>query len=381
MLSQQSILLAPRQQHCVRRGGALRCAANHPLRPGESAADAAQRRARESARVGERTKVRPRVARARWRAARINGAAADASLSPQFVTSREELDAAFSLSSDEELVIVTVQSEEECNLGSDPGAFNVNQPADACVALKDTLSRVARECENVSFVSLEGDASPAARALSAELGVTTFPTVQYYKAGKLLFQHAGAASAAGKVDESVAFLGSTGWDEHVSEVKGKEDLEGFLASCAAPAAAVRGMELWAPCDQQLGVLDVSTQDSPGCAHIFPAVLALAKNTAGAVRWARLLGDAGPQQKALIAELKVASVPSFIFFNPKTGKEFGRYTGADRGQLMAAVLEAQQITGYSLPSPPPRKRPSVAEAKRIASEARAREKAAGRQSGW
>lgn len=297
------------------------------------------------------------------------------------MTSREELDAAFSLSRDEELVILTVESEEECDLGTEPGAFDVDRPADACVALKDSLSRVARECENVSFVNLEADSSAEARALSAELGVSRFPTVQYYKAGKLLFQHVGAASASGKVDESVAFLGSTAWQDVVTEVRNGADLEGFLASCAAPATAVRGMELWAPCEQQLGVLDVSTQDSPGSAHIFPAVLALAKNTAGAVRWGRLMGDAGPEQKALLASLKVTSVPSFIFFNPKTGKEFGRYTGADRGALMAAVLEAQQATGYSLPSPPPRKRPSVAEAKKIAAEARAREKAAGRQSGW
>lgn len=56
-------------------------------------------------------------------------------------------------------------------------------------------------------------------------------------------------------------------------------------------------------------------------------------------------------------------------------------GADRGALMAAVLETQAAVGFTLPEPPPRKRPSVAEAKRIAAEARERDRAAGRKSGW
>lgn len=36
--------------------------------------------------------------------------------------------------------------------------------------------------------------------------------------------------------------------------------------------------------------------------------------------------------------QVTTVPSFVFF--VDGKEVGRYSGADRGQLMAAVLEIQ-----------------------------------------
>lgn len=44
-----------------------------------------------------------------------------------------------------------------------------------------------------------------------------------------------------------------------------------------------------------------------------------------------------------------TVPSFVFF--ADGKEVGRYSGADRGQLMSAVLEIQKRVGYKLPEPP------------------------------
>lgn len=43
------------------------------------------------------------------------------------------------------------------------------------------------------------------------------------------------------------------------------------------------------------------------------------------------------------------MPSFVFF--ADGKEVGRYSGADRGQLMSAVLEIQKRVGYKLPEPP------------------------------
>ena len=79
------------------------------------------------------------------------------------------------------------------------------------------------------------------------------------------------------------------------------------------------------------------------------------------------------------DLKVESVPTFVLF--ADNKEVGRYSGTDRGTLMATVLEAQAKVGFKMPEPPVRKRPSIAEAKKIAAEAREREKAAGRQSGW
>jgi thiol-disulfide isomerase/thioredoxin len=255
----------------------------------------------------------------------------------------------------------------------------------ACRQLSNSLARVAREAPEVTFVALEGDANADARALSAELGVKHYPTVQYWRDGELLWQHEGAGSSAEALQEGALFYaGSAGGgakvSDYISEVHSPAELDAFLASCSAPAEAVRGMTLAAPCDQQLAVVDVSLlAGSPGCVHIFPAVLALSKNLAGAVRFARVLGDSGPNAKAVMDDLGVSAVPTFVFF--ADGKEVGRYAGADRGALMSAVLDVQSKVGFQLPAPPTRKRPTIAEAKRIAAEARARDKAAGRQSGW
>jgi thioredoxin-like negative regulator of GroEL len=256
---------------------------------------------------------------------------------------------------------------------------------EACRALRDSLQRVARDCENVSFVVLEGDADAAARALSAELGVSAFPTVQYWRAGRLLWQHAGALGGSEALGEGVLFYagaagGGAKATDYIEELGNASDLESFVTACAAAQEGVRGVTLEVPCEKQLAIVDVSLgKDSPGCVHIYPAVLALAKNTAGAVRWSRLLGDSSPAAADVMAKLNVTKVPTFVFF--ADGKEVGRYAGADRGALMATVLEEQSKLGFQLPSAPVRKRVSIAEAKAIAAEARARDKAAGRKSGW
>ena len=225
----------------------------------------------------------------------------------------------------------------------------------ACRQLSNSLARVAREAPEVTFVALEGDANADARALSGELGVKHFPTVQYWRDGELLWQHEGAGSSAEALQEGALFYaGSAGGgakvSDYIDEVHSPAELDAFLASCAAPAKAVRGMTLAAPCDQQLAVLDVSlAAGSPGCVHIFPAVLALSKNLAGAVRFARVLGDSGPTAKAVMENLGVTAVPTFVFF--ADGKEVGRYAGADRGALMSAVLDMQSKVGFQLPCVP------------------------------
>ena len=281
-----------------------------------------------------------------------------------------------------------VLSSSECNLGDSPAAqtatwatpqIKATRMAE-CTSLKDSLQRIAREAENVEFVELEGDASQEAGLLAAELGVKTFPTVQFWKNGRLLWQYAGASAANAQLGEGVLFFAGKGVADYVTEIKDKDSMAAFLQSCSAPQTAVRGMTLSAPCEQQLAVVDVSlAADCPACVHVFPAVLALAKNTAGAIRWGRLLGDSSAEAGALMKSLNVISVPTFIMLH--NDKEVGRYVGSDRGKLMAAVLDATAATGLTLPEAPTRKRPSVAEAKRIAAEARARDKAMGRKSGW
>jgi hypothetical protein len=125
------------------------------LRPGETPAQAEARRRLESARVAERSKR---------------------------VSTREELDAAFELAPAGGLVIVDIFSNQECFVGTDAVATwrtpTLDETMAPCVEFAASLARLARDSPDVTFVSLEGDATPAARALAEELGVREFPTVQ-----------------------------------------------------------------------------------------------------------------------------------------------------------------------------------------------------------
>jgi hypothetical protein len=68
-----------------------------------------------------------------------------------------------------------------------------------------------------------------------------------------------------------------------------------------------------PAPQVLTVVDVSMSNTDSCVHVFPAVLALARNFKGFASFARLMGDEGPETKALLKELRVVEVPTFLFF--------------------------------------------------------------------
>ena len=55
------------------------------------------------------------------------------------------------------------------------------------------------------------------------------------------------------------------------------------------------------------MLNVSLMGATPCVHIFPAVLALAKNMAGYASFARLLADANDEARALAQEFNVVQV--------------------------------------------------------------------------
>jgi hypothetical protein len=61
------------------------------------------------------------------------------------------------------------------------------------------------------------------------------------------------------------------------------------------------------------VVDVSLTGAAGCVHIYPAVLALARSFQGYATFARLMGDESGETRALLQELNVVEVPTFLFF--------------------------------------------------------------------
>jgi len=256
-----------------------------------------------------------------------------------------------------------------------------------CDRLASTFSRVARDAEGVAFVTLEADAGEEQNALATELGVTMLPTVQFYKNGEMLYEHKGAGDSAtralgeGALYYGGALAGGETTADFITEVGSAAQLDDFLNACALPATNERGVTFDASCEKQLGVLDVSMAKGTATSmHSYPAVVALAKNTQGAIRFARLLGDTTDDAKAVMVNLNVTSTPTFIFYCE--GKEVGRYAGSDRVKLMEAVLKTQKANGIKMPQPAPRKRMSIAEAKKIQQAKReAMRKAGIRPQGW
>mmetsp|Transcript_21922 Transcript_21922/g.70839 ORF Transcript_21922/g.70839 Transcript_21922/m.70839 type:complete len:308 (+) Transcript_21922:254-1177(+) len=302
---------------------------------------------------------------------------------------REEIDAALALAAEkDQLLLLTFYSEEVCSLENNPNAWEVQSSElddsfAPCERLGDYIAKVAKECENVAFVELEGDATEESKEICKQLGITTFPSFQYWKNHELLWQHTGAGGASEKeIAEGILYYGGQGAggedvSEIVTDVLDQESFEDFLEQCALPGEGPRGVQLEVECDKQVAVIDVcARKDSAASLHMFPSIVALAKNTQGAVRFARIEVDSSAEAKALAQELGVDTVPSFLFFSE--GKQWGSYAGTDRMKLVEKVLEFQTANGVRMPQPPPRKRMSTAEAKAIAKAKREKQ---GRLSGW
>lgn len=259
---------------------------------------------------------------------------------------RKELEAA----GDNKLVVLEVMSESVCDLGLDEPEPEVHWEADKpteeeiqapCVQLKHVFQRCARDCPDVVFLSLEGDATEESKALCEELGIATFPTLQFYRSGELLWQHAGAADAGMDLGQGVLYYGNRAGDgvvasDFVKEIQGKEELERFVQEQDKDV---------------LTVVDVSLTNAEPCIRIYPAVLALAKNFTGMAVFGRLMGDASKEHEELMRELNILEVPTFLFY--RNGRSVGRHVGSSRGDLIGQILMQQGSAG--LPVPPPSSR--------------------------
>jgi len=103
----------------------------------------------------------------------------------QEIHSVQEFEAALSLAG-ERLVMVAVESEEECVMSDDSwsknaGSANLQFDDNACRTLSSSLARIAREATDVNFLRVEVLEGGAARDIAKALGVTKYPTYQYYK--------------------------------------------------------------------------------------------------------------------------------------------------------------------------------------------------------
>lgn len=207
-----------------------------------------------------------------------------------------------------------------------------------CASIKHTFSRTARDCPSVVFLSLDADGEAGAAAAS-ELGVGVLPTVQFWREGKKLWEHAGFSELEQDLGEGVLFYGDAAAggeraSQYVTEVEDEAELTAWAKSLPP---------------SELGVLFVSSSRAVACVHIFPAVLALARNMGGFASFARLVSDASPAASAATAALGVRDVPTFVFH--RGGAVIGRHVGAARGDLIGQILAQQAAAGIAPPPPP------------------------------
>lgn len=80
--------------------------------------------------------------------------------------------------------------------------------------------------------------------------------------------------------------------QYITDIHNKQDLDKFIDQQD---------------DKVLTVIDVSLRNAGPCIHIFPAVLALAKNFTGYAHFARLIGDESDATQQLLKELNVNEV--------------------------------------------------------------------------
>jgi thiol-disulfide isomerase/thioredoxin len=288
---------------------------SHALRD-ETPEQAMQRRMKESERVEERV---------------------------TFISSEREWDVAVKQAGDR-LVVVEVQSEVVCQSGWDEEPelqWEADKKAalEPCRNLKHVFQRTARDCPDVVFLTVEAD-SDEGQALCDRLGVEVLPTLQFWRHGRLLWEHRGVVALNEDLGEGVLYFGDTAANNekasaYVKDLHSRADLDSFVAEAT---------------EKELVVVDVSLTGAAPCVHIFPAVLALARSFKGFASFARLMGDENDELKALLAELEITQVPTFLFF--RNGKPVGRHVGSSRGDLIGQILAQQSAAGIQPPPPPP-----------------------------
>lgn len=100
------------------------------------------------------------------------------------------------------------------------------------------------------------------------------------------------------------------------------------------------------------MVDVCASMCEPCVHIFPAVLALARNFQDHAAFARVQLDETPELEALLAgSLGIRDVPTFLFY--RNGVAVGRHVGGSRADLIGNILQQQVGGGHALPPPGPK----------------------------
>eukprot|EP00890_Picochlorum_soloecismus_P000765 jgi/Picsp_1/168/NSC_00168-R1_thioredoxin-like protein cdsp32 len=287
----------------------------HALRPGETPEEALERRVKESERVEERI---------------------------QYVNSVVEFEKRLTEAGDR-LVVVEVGSEKVCQTGweEEPELQwkdDKKAALEPCLQLKHTFQRTARDCPDVRFLMVDAD-STGGEEVCDHLNVDVLPTLQFWRQKCLLWEHKGVVQLDQDLGEGVLYFGDRAGNNekastYISDLKSVAELTSFVEAEED--------------EKMLVVVDVSLSDASPCVHIFPAVLALAKNFSGLAKFARVLADQNDEFKAFMGENNIVQVPTFLFY--RGGKQIGRHVGSSRGDLIGQILTQQNAAGIPPPQP-------------------------------
>lgn len=261
----------------------------------------------------------------------------------QLVDSVADLEAYFNQAGDR-LVVIEIESTSVCQTGWDEEPelhWKDDQKAalEPCKQLKHVFQRTARDCPDVEFLTVQAE-DDNGEEICDRLGVEVLPTVQFWRKGKLLWEHKGIENLNQDLGEGMLYFGdAAGGQEkastYIQDLDSREEVREF----------VEGEED----DKKLVVVDVSLSDASPCVHIFPAVMALAKNFVGLAKFARVMADKNDDLRGFMDEENITQVPTFLFF--RGGKMIGRHVGSSRGDLIGQILTMQSAAGIPPPRPP------------------------------
>lgn len=296
----------------IQRPYSGRCSA---LRPNETPEEALERRRRESERVEERV---------------------------SFVNSVSELKAQFE-KAENRLVVIEIESESVCQTGWEEEAElqwkdDRRKALEPCQQLKHTFQRTARDCPDVQFLMVEAE-SENGDDLCDYLGVDVLPSLQFWREGEKLWEHKGVVDLTQDLGEGVLYFGDVAGNSekastYITDLESRAELNEFVSAEQD--------------SNMLVVIDVSLSDASPCVHIFPAVMALAKNFTGMAKFARVMGDGNAEFKQFMADENITQVPTFLFY--RGGKMIGRHVGSSRGDLIGQILKMQNAAGIPPPVP-------------------------------
>ena len=165
--------------------------------------------------------------------------------------------------------------------------------------------------------------------------VDQFPTVLFFRGGKLVWRVSGSAQMTGNMYEGLLYFSESpklNSSEHVNEMTTADEYQRFMSNDPDAAKVVMFTE---------------SLCSP-CIHVYPTFVTLAMNFEGLLDFARIDNDDSAEVNKIFRERKILEVPTFVVYHK--GQEVSRDVSSHRGDLIGHVLQAAVKMGINPPRP-------------------------------